>query len=58
MGNAAAVTDDVQTGIAGFQLLVDFNFHVVELDLHTVQQRIVVCRAGSYLAQAHPGRHH
>ena len=51
MGDAAAVTDDVQTGITGLQLLVDLHFHVVELDFHTVQQRIIVGGAGGHLIQ-------
>ena len=51
VGNAAAVTDDVQTGIAGFQLLVDLHFHVVELNLHAIQQGIIIGSAGGNLVQ-------
>ena len=46
MGDAAAIADDIQAGVLGFQVLVDRNLHVIELDLHAVQQRIVVGRAG------------
>ena len=51
MGDAAAVTDDVQAGVAGLQLLVDLYFHVVEFDLHAVQQGVVICSTGGYLVQ-------
>ena len=37
VGDAAAVTDDVQAGIAGLQLVIHFHFHIVELDFHTVE---------------------
>ena len=46
MGDAAAVADDIKTGVAGFQLLVYFYFHIVELDFHTVKEGIVVGGTG------------
>ena len=51
VGNAAAVTDDVQTIITAHQLLVHFHFHVVELDLHAVEQGIVIGGTGGNLIQ-------
>ena len=41
-----AVNDDVQTGTAGFRLLSDLHFHVVELDFHTVEHGITIGCAG------------
>ena len=55
MGDATAVSDDVQTLVPGLQLLVDFHFHVVELDLHAVEQGIVVGGAGGHLVQGEVG---
>ena len=52
MGDAAAVTDDVQALVPGFQLLVHFHFHVVELDFHTVEQGIIVGGAWAILSSA------
>ena len=37
MGDAAAVSDDIQALIAGFQIIIYFNFHIVEFDLYAVQ---------------------
>ena len=51
MSNTAAVTNDIQAGIAGLQLLIDLYFHIVELDFHTVQQRIIICRTGGNFIQ-------
>ena len=51
MGDAAAVADDIQTGMAGLQLVADFHFHVVELDFHAVEQGVFVGGAGSHLVQ-------
>ena len=45
--DTAAVADDIQAFMAGLQVLVDLDFHIVELDFHAVQQRVIVCRAGS-----------
>ncbi len=52
VGNATAVADDVKSGIAGFQLLVDLHFHIVELDLHTVKEGVVVGGAGGDFIQS------
>ena len=51
VGDAAAVADDKQAGIAGFQLLAHFHFHVVELYFHAVEQGVVVGGAGGDLDQ-------
>ena len=37
VGNTAAVADDIQTGVAGFQFFVDFYFHVVEFYFYAIQ---------------------
>ena len=46
MRDAAAVADDIQAVQARFQVLVHIDFHVVEFDLDTVKQGVVVGRAG------------
>ena len=51
VGNAAAVADDIKAGVAGFQMLADLYFHIVELDLYAVEQGIIVGGAGGYLIQ-------
>ena len=51
VGDAAAVADDKQAGVAGFQLLAHFHFHVVELYFHAVEQGVVVGGAGGDLIQ-------
>ena len=52
VGDAAAVADDVKAGIAGLQPVADLDFHVVELDLHAVEQGVVVGGAGGHLVQS------
>ena len=42
MGDAAAVTDDVEARVLGFQVVVYGDFHVVELDLYAVEQGVVI----------------
>ncbi len=49
--HAAAVTDHIQPLVSRLKVLVDIDLHVVELDLHTVQQCIVICRSGRDLVQ-------
>ena len=51
MGDAAAVADDVQAGVLGLQVLVYGNLHVVELDLYTIEQGVVVGGARGDLVQ-------
>ena len=52
VGDAAAVADDVQAGVAGLQAVVDLHFHVVEFHLHAVEQGVVVGGAGATLSKA------
>ena len=51
MGDAAAVADDVQPRIPGLQMFIHSHFHIVELDLHAVEQGVVVGGAGGDLIQ-------
>ena len=51
VGNPAAVADDIQTVKFCLQPLIDLHLHVVELHFHTVQEGIVVGRAGGNLIQ-------
>ena len=39
VGHATAVADDVKTFVAGLQILIDVNFHVVEFDLNAIKQQ-------------------
>ena len=46
MGDAAAIANDVKAGmLVGFQFFIHLNLHIVELDLHAVEERIVICGA-------------
>ena len=42
MRDSAAVADHIQALVPGLEMLVDFDFHVVELDLDAVQEGIVI----------------
>ena len=46
MGHAAAVTDDVEIFVEGLEIFVKLNLHIVELDLNTVKQSVVVGGTG------------
>ena len=52
MGDAAAVSYDIQPLELGFQVLVHLYLHVVELHLHAVKQGVLVGGAGSNLVHA------
>ena len=42
MGDAAAIANDVKAGmLVGFQFFIHLNLHIVELDLHAVQQGVL-----------------
>ncbi len=43
MCNAGSVADDVESLALCLKVLVKFYFHIVELDLYAVEQRVVVC---------------
>ena len=51
VSNAAAITNDVQALVSGFQFLTDFHFHVVELDFHAIKQGIVIGGTGCDFVQ-------
>ena len=52
MCNTAAVSDNKETFVAGFQILIDLNFHVVEFNLNTIKQSIVICCSRCDLIQS------
>ena len=52
VGHATAVANDVKTFVAGLQILIDVNFHVVELNLNTIKQSIVICCSRCDLIQS------
>ena len=51
MGHAAAVADDIESFVQSFEVFVQFHFHVIELYLHAVEQRVVVGRTRRDLVQ-------
>ena len=51
MRDAAAVADDVKPVVAGHEVAVHLDLHVVELHLHAVEQRVVVGSAGGDFIQ-------
>ena len=40
--HTAAVSDNKETLVAGFQIFVDLNLHVLEFNLHAIKQSIVI----------------
>ena len=42
VGHAGAVADDVEPLVAAFQIFIQLHLHVVELDLHAIEQGIVI----------------
>ena len=51
MGDAAAVSDDIEAFMAALKVFVQRNFHVIEFYFHAVQQGIVIGCAGGDLVQ-------
>ena len=51
MGNAASVSDNVKSLMLGFEVFIDLDLHIIELDLDAVKQSIVVCGAGCDLIE-------
>ena len=51
VGNAASVADDIKTFVGAFQMLIDIHFHIIEFDLHNVEQGIVIGGTGCDLVQ-------
>ena len=51
VGNAASVTDDIESFVRAFQILIDIHFHIIEFHFDTVQQGIVICRTRCDLIQ-------
>ena len=51
MGNAAAVTDDVESIMTGHQVVIHFHLHVVEFNLHSIKKSVIICRTRCHLIQ-------
>ena len=51
MRDAAAVADDVKPVVAGHEVAVHLDLHVIELHFHAVEQRVVVGSAGGDFIQ-------
>ena len=52
MGHAATVSDNKETLVAGFQIFVDLDLHVVEFNLHAIKQSIIICGSRCDLIQS------
>ena len=52
MGHAAAVSDNKETLVAGFQIFVDLDLHVVEFNLNAIKQSIIICGSRCDLIQS------
>ena len=50
--DTGAVADDIQTGALGLEIVVDLDFHIIELDLNAVEQSVVIGGAGAILSRA------
>lgn len=44
VGDAAAVSDDIEPRVLGLQMLVQRHFHIIELHLDAIEKRVVICR--------------
>ena len=42
MGHTAAVSDDEQSWMTGLEMLVQRHLHIIKLNLHAIEQRIVI----------------
>ena len=49
MSHAAAVSDNIESGVLGLQMLIDLNLHVVELNLDTIKQSVIIGSSGCNL---------
>ena len=52
MGHAATVSDNKETLVAGFQIFVDLDLHVVEFNLNAIKQSIIICGSRCDLIQS------
>ena len=51
VGYPAAVTDNIQSLMSAFQMLIQLHFHIIELHLNAIKQRIVIGRTRRNLIQ-------
>ena len=50
MCNTAAVTDDIKSLVGRLEMLVNINFHIIELDLNTVEKCVIIgCAGGNFV---------
>ena len=52
MCNAAAVTDDIKSLVGRLEMLVNINFHIIELNLNAVEKCVIIgCAGGNFVAR-------
>ena len=49
VGNTASVTDDVKSLVLAFEIFVNRNLHIIELNLNAVEKSVIVRGTGSDL---------
>ena len=52
MRHTGAVSDDVQSLMVRFKILVDVDLHIVKFDLHAIEKRIGIGGTGCDLVQS------
>ena len=40
MGYTASVSNDIQAFVSAFQIFININFHIIELNLHTIEEGV------------------
>ena len=51
MCDTASVADHIEAGMVGLKFIAEGHLHVVKLDLHAVQKRVIVGSTGRDLVQ-------
>ena len=52
MGYTASVSNDIQAFVSAFQIFININFHIIELNLHTIEEGVVISCPGSDFIQS------
>ena len=52
MGYTASVSNDIQAFVSAFQIFININFHIIELNLHTIEEGVIISCPGSDFIQS------
>ena len=51
MCHPTAVSDDIETFVDAFKMLIKLYFHIIKFHFHTIKQCVIVCRSRCDLVQ-------